>query len=171
MNYKPDIFSTLGIYRNNKWGFRPTIYCSTVLMMEGKSRVESAGTGKWFYNSSKGVEFPRKAEGASGSYPHNRVGSRRDGGRRDIVQERKHAQTANSSILNRKLNTVDDKKETDVTVLNDVKKAVPVKKEASVKKEYKKSVKSDNASEESASKPVWLQKLEQLKLKSLDEMN
>ena len=26
--YKPDIFSTLGIYRNNIWGFRPTIYSS-----------------------------------------------------------------------------------------------------------------------------------------------
>ena len=138
MNYKPDIFSTLGIYRNNKWGFRPTIYRSTALMMEGKSRVESAGTGKWFYNSSKGVEFPRKAEGASGS--HSRTGSRRterrDGGRREIVKERK--QTVHPSIPNRKLHTVDDKKETDVTVLNDMKKAIQVKKEASVKKEYKK---------------------------------
>ena len=26
LSYKPDIFSALGIYRNNKWGFRPMIY-------------------------------------------------------------------------------------------------------------------------------------------------
>ena len=166
MNYKPDIFSTLGIYRNNKWGFRPTIYCSTVLMMEGKSRVESAGTGKWFYNSSKGVEFPRKAEGTSG--PHNRAGSRRTeqrvGGRREVVEERQRKQTVNPTIPNRKMNSVGVKEGTDVIVLNDVKKAVPVKKEASVKKEEKKSVKSENVSKESVTKPVWLKKLEQLKL-------
>ena len=58
LNYKPDIFSALGIYRNNKWGFRPTIYSSKVMMMEGRSRVETVGTGKWYYNSSKGLLYP-----------------------------------------------------------------------------------------------------------------
>eukprot|EP00092_Neocalanus_flemingeri_P037012 GFUD01040295.1.p1 GENE.GFUD01040295.1~~GFUD01040295.1.p1 ORF type:complete len:439 (-),score=165.05 GFUD01040295.1:19-1335(-) len=58
LNYKPDIFSALGIYRNNKWGFRPTIYCSRVMLMEGKSRVETVGTGNWYYNSSKGLQYP-----------------------------------------------------------------------------------------------------------------
>ena len=43
--YKPDIFSTLGIYRNNIWGFRPTIYCSKVTRTEGMSRITVAGTG------------------------------------------------------------------------------------------------------------------------------
>ena len=46
--YKPDIFSTLGIYRNNAWGFRPTIYSSTMMKATGKSRVTIAGTG-WFW--------------------------------------------------------------------------------------------------------------------------
>jgi len=62
LNYKPDIFSALGIYRNNKWGFRPTIYSSKVTMMEGKSRVETVGTGKWYYNSSKGLQYPSSQE-------------------------------------------------------------------------------------------------------------
>ena len=29
--------------------------------MEGKSRVETVGTGNWYYNSSKGLQYP--AEG------------------------------------------------------------------------------------------------------------
>ena len=48
--YKPDIFSTLGIYRNNIWGFRPTIYSSTVMKTLGKSRVTLAGTGGFFWS-------------------------------------------------------------------------------------------------------------------------
>ena len=48
--YKPDIFSTLGIYKNNVWGFRPTIYSSTMMDSQGRSRVTLAGTGSfWFY--------------------------------------------------------------------------------------------------------------------------
>ena len=47
--YKPDIFSTLGIYRNNIWGFRPTIYSSTMMKTPGKSRVTLAGTGRFLY--------------------------------------------------------------------------------------------------------------------------
>ena len=58
LNYKPDIFSALGICRNNKWGFRPTIYSSKLMMMEGRSRVETVGTGKSYCNSSKGLLYP-----------------------------------------------------------------------------------------------------------------
>lgn len=28
MRYKPDVYTTLGIYRNNRWGLKPTIYTS-----------------------------------------------------------------------------------------------------------------------------------------------
>ena len=52
LRYKPDIFSTLGIYRNNIWGFRPTIYSSTVMKTLGKSRVTLAGKGGFFGRSS-----------------------------------------------------------------------------------------------------------------------
>merc|ERR1712025_99498 len=58
LTYKPDIFSALGIYRNNKWGFRPTIYHSRVMVMEGRSKVEVVGTSKWYHNSSKGLHHP-----------------------------------------------------------------------------------------------------------------
>ena len=37
--YKPDIFSTLGIYRRNVWGFRLTIYSSTMTESSGESKV------------------------------------------------------------------------------------------------------------------------------------
>merc|ERR1712150_325790 len=57
--YKPDIFSTLGIYRNNIWGFRPTIYSSTMMNSPGKSRVTLAGTGKSYINSSQGLEVKK----------------------------------------------------------------------------------------------------------------
>ena len=59
-----DIFSALGIYRNNEWGFRPTIYTSHCIVSEGRSKVETVGTGEWFYNSSKGLQRP---EGSGGS--------------------------------------------------------------------------------------------------------
>ena len=58
--YKPDIFSALGIYRNNKWGCRPTIYSSRVMVMDGKSRVEMVGTNKWYYNTSKGLQYQQR---------------------------------------------------------------------------------------------------------------
>ena len=57
-----DIFSALGIYRNNEWGFRPTIYTSHCLVSEGRSRVETVGTGEWFYNSTKGLQRPEMTE-------------------------------------------------------------------------------------------------------------
>jgi len=28
MTYKPDVYTTLGIYRGNPWGLKPTIYTS-----------------------------------------------------------------------------------------------------------------------------------------------
>ena len=65
LTYKPDIFSALGIYRNNKWGCRSTMYSSRVMLMDGKSRVEMVGTNKWYYNTSKGLQYP--AEGKEGS--------------------------------------------------------------------------------------------------------
>jgi len=65
LTYKPDIFSALGIYRNNKWGFRPTIYHSRVMMMEGRSKVEVVGTSRWYYNSSKGLQHPPEKKEAS----------------------------------------------------------------------------------------------------------
>ena len=37
--YKPDIYSTLGIYKGNVWGFRPAIYSSTMTQSSGKSNV------------------------------------------------------------------------------------------------------------------------------------
>ena len=56
--YKPDIFSTLGIYRNNKWGFRPTIYTSRAILNEGRSKINIVGSEKFYINSSKGFEKP-----------------------------------------------------------------------------------------------------------------
>ena len=57
--YKPDIFSALGIYRNNKWGFRATIYSSRVMLVEGRSKISIAGSEKFYHNSSKGFESPQ----------------------------------------------------------------------------------------------------------------
>ena len=57
----------MGIYRNNEWGFRPTIYTSHCIVSEGRSKVETVGTGEWFYNSSKGLQRP---EGSGGSLRH-----------------------------------------------------------------------------------------------------
>jgi len=78
LNYKPDIFSALGIYRNNKWGFRPTIYSSKVMTMEGRSRVETVGTGKWYYNSSKGMQYPSSQERDSLRMVEHRKGKDND---------------------------------------------------------------------------------------------
>jgi len=69
LTYKPDIYSALGIYRNNKWGFRPTIYSSRVMIMQGKSRIEVVGTSKWYYNSSKGMELSTERERSISSRP------------------------------------------------------------------------------------------------------
>ena len=44
--YKPDVFSHLGIYRNNVWGFRPSIYMSRMARNEKKSKITVTGTGR-----------------------------------------------------------------------------------------------------------------------------
>merc|ERR1712013_727122 len=41
-----------------------TIYTSHCIVSEGRSKVETVGTGEWFYNSSKGLQRP---EGSGGS--------------------------------------------------------------------------------------------------------
>ena len=46
LHYKPEIFSLLGIYRNNVWGFRPSIYTSKMARNEKKSKITVTGTGK-----------------------------------------------------------------------------------------------------------------------------
>ena len=56
LTYKPDIFSALGIYRNNEWGFRPTIYHSMVV--GERSKIVVVGTSKWYYNTNRGLEHP-----------------------------------------------------------------------------------------------------------------
>merc|ERR1712025_319636 len=56
LTYKPDIFSALGIYRNNEWGFRPTIYHSMVV--DERSKIVVVGTSKWYYNTNRGLEYP-----------------------------------------------------------------------------------------------------------------
>jgi len=58
LNYKPDIFSHLGIYRNNKWGFRPSIYTSKMMKQDKNSKITFTGTGKWYKNTSKGLDIP-----------------------------------------------------------------------------------------------------------------
>lgn len=46
LHYKPEIFSHLGIYRNNAWGFRPSIYMSRMARNEKKSKITVCGTGR-----------------------------------------------------------------------------------------------------------------------------
>ncbi len=41
LHYKPDVFSYLGIYRNNKWGLRPSIHESVFDLGTGCSKVIS----------------------------------------------------------------------------------------------------------------------------------
>ena len=45
LHYKPDIFTHLGIYRNNIWGIRPSIYTSKMSRGERKSKITLTGTG------------------------------------------------------------------------------------------------------------------------------
>ena len=46
LHYKPDIFTYLGIYRNNIWGFRPSIYMSKMAKHQKKSKITVTGTGR-----------------------------------------------------------------------------------------------------------------------------
>ena len=45
LRYKPIIFSVIGIYRNNVWGFRPSIYISQETWREKESKIIVTGTG------------------------------------------------------------------------------------------------------------------------------
>jgi len=58
LSYKPDIFTILGIYRANKWGFRPSIFASSFMPLEGRSQISVVGSGIKYYNSSQGFENP-----------------------------------------------------------------------------------------------------------------
>ena len=60
--YKPDIFSTLGIYRANKWGFKASIFGSKVVLLEGRSRISIVGSSISYYNSRKGFENPEELD-------------------------------------------------------------------------------------------------------------
>ena len=67
--YKPDIFSTLGIYRRNVWGFRPTIYSSTMTESSGESKVTvhwDVKRGKRGQESGSGGEPPSKRDQRTG---------------------------------------------------------------------------------------------------------
>ena len=44
LDYKPDIFTLLGVYRGNPWGLRPTLYSSDVDRRSGRSSIRDAGT-------------------------------------------------------------------------------------------------------------------------------
>lgn len=39
MKYKPDVYTYLGVYRNNKWGLRPSVYESVYDISTGTSHV------------------------------------------------------------------------------------------------------------------------------------
>ena len=41
LSYKPDVFTYLGVYRNNEWGLRPTIYTSEFDVKKKCSNVVS----------------------------------------------------------------------------------------------------------------------------------
>merc|ERR1712150_171542 len=58
LGYKPDIFSYLGIYNNNSWGFRPSIYSSKMQRDNKNSMITVAGTGKQYKNTSEGLQVP-----------------------------------------------------------------------------------------------------------------
>ncbi len=53
MTYKPDIFSAVGIYRNNEWGLRPALYASAFSPAEGRGKLESGVDLRWSYTVGK----------------------------------------------------------------------------------------------------------------------
>jgi len=181
LTYKPDIFSALGIYRNNKWGFRAVIYISRVFsFVEGKSKVEVVGTDKWYYNSAKGLE-----QSASNKeqdkirekkvFTSSRLSKRQNDGAplKDIVQhqnqsvrektveyfvESKGKEDAGSkaSFKERAIEDKHDEKE-DKYDIKDENKSTDLKMpsvDPTPKKQFEK-------------KPAWLIKLEQLKLNNV----
>lgn len=40
MTYKPDVYTYLGVYRNNQWNLRPTIYESVFDLLKGRSVIK-----------------------------------------------------------------------------------------------------------------------------------
>ncbi len=52
--FKPDIFSAVGVYRNNEWGLRPAIYTSKLQVQTGRGVVESGVDPDWRYEVKKG---------------------------------------------------------------------------------------------------------------------
>ena len=57
LNYKPNIFTYLGIYRSNEWNIKPTIYNSTTVSIpDAKSRIRIAGSEREYTNSKNGLE-------------------------------------------------------------------------------------------------------------------
>ena len=51
LQYKPAIYTELGIYRNNKFGIRPTVYTSVRKNVDGESGFEVTNLAKedWVY--------------------------------------------------------------------------------------------------------------------------
>ena len=51
LQYKPTIYTELGIYRNNKFGIRPTVYTSFRKNVDGESGFEITNLAKeeWVY--------------------------------------------------------------------------------------------------------------------------
>ena len=47
MTFKPDVYSAVGVYRNNDWGLRPTLFSSTYCIREGKGLIESNVAPNW----------------------------------------------------------------------------------------------------------------------------
>ena len=60
MTYKPDIFSAVGIYRNNEWRLRPAIYQSR--FRAGQSKVESGRDPNWKFTVGQDREETRQVE-------------------------------------------------------------------------------------------------------------
>jgi len=54
LTYKPDMFSVIGIYRNNKYNLKPVIYTSEWHPESGTSVIDSVLDMKWFYQGGAG---------------------------------------------------------------------------------------------------------------------
>jgi len=64
LTYKPDIFTYLGIYRNNEWNIRPTLYNSRMVIdwkhhheWKQRSSIKIVETGRQGYNSEEGFQY------------------------------------------------------------------------------------------------------------------
>jgi len=54
LTYKPDMFSVIGIYRNNKYNLKPVIYSSEWHSQSGTSVIDSVLDMEWFYQGGAG---------------------------------------------------------------------------------------------------------------------